>query len=119
MTTGDSTKQKHATTKPAKRTTAKTSTKHTAAGTARLELRVAPQDKQLLEHAARLTRASLSAFVLQASRQAAEDVLRRDQVTVVPPDFYDAMIASLDAPAERNEALAQAARRRQEVLNQK
>jgi uncharacterized protein (DUF1778 family) len=37
-------------------------------------------------------------------------------VTVVPPDFYKAMIASLDAPAEPNRALADAARRRREIV---
>lgn len=105
-----------------KRTTSPTSKTPTptATGTARLELRIAPQDKELIERAARASRLTTSAFVLQVTRQAAEEVLRRDQVTVVPPDFYEAMIASLDAPAERNEPLAEAARRRREAaLNRK
>jgi uncharacterized protein (DUF1778 family) len=93
--------------------------KRTATGAARLELRIAPQDKDLIERAARASRVTTTAFVLQVTRQAAEDVLRRDQVTVVPPDFYEAMIASLDAPAEQNEPLAKAARRRREVLDKK
>ncbi|MEU8136515.1 DUF1778 domain-containing protein [Streptodolium elevatio] len=104
-----------------KRTTPPTSKAptRTATGTTRLEMRIAPQDKELIERAARASRVTISAFVLQVTRQAAEDVLRRDQVTVVPPDFYEAMIASLEAPAERNEPLAEAARRSREVLTKK
>jgi uncharacterized protein (DUF1778 family) len=104
-----------------KRTTTRTSksTTRSATPTTRLELRIAPQDKDLIERAARASRVTTTAFVVQVTRQAAEDVLRRDQVTVVPPDFYEAMIASLDAPTERNEPLAEAARRRREVLDKK
>lgn len=77
----------------------------------RLELRISPEDKELIEKAASALRETTTSFVLHVVRDAAEDVLRREQVTAVPPDFFDAIIASLDAPAERNEALAAAARR--------
>lgn len=73
----------------------------------------------MIERAARASSVTTTAFVLEATRHAAEDVLRREQVTVVSADFYEAMIASLDAPAERNEALAEAARRRHEVIERK
>jgi len=111
--------KRHSTSDHPRQPTAKGTRRRTATGTTRLELRIAPQDKQLIERAARASRVTTTAFVLEATRQAAADVLRREQVTVVPADFYEAMITSLDAPAERNEALAEAARRRHEVIKRK
>jgi uncharacterized protein (DUF1778 family) len=87
--------------------------------TTRLELRISAESKELIERAARACDLSTSAFVLQTMSQVAEDVLRRDRVTVVPPEFYDAMIASLDAPAETSEALVDAARRSREIISRK
>lgn len=39
-----------------------------------------------------------------------------ERVTVVPADFYDELIASLDEPDVPNEALARAAARRRATL---
>ncbi|UGQ10847.1 DUF1778 domain-containing protein [Yinghuangia sp. ASG 101] len=110
---------KHSTSHHPKPPTLPRTGRRTTAGTSRLELRIAPQDKQLFERAARASRVTTTAFVLEATRQAAEDVLRREQVTVVPADFYEAMIASLDVPAERNKPLAEAARRRRAIIERK
>lgn len=87
--------------------------------TTRLEIRIPLEVKKLIERAASTSHVSMSSFVLQTMRQAAEDVLRRDRVTVVPPDFYEAMLASLDAPAEPNRALVDAARRSREIIRKK
>ncbi|WP_415937974.1 DUF1778 domain-containing protein [Streptomyces sp. 039-1] len=88
----------------------------TRTSTTRLEIRIPEEDKRLIERAAQASSATTSGFVLQALRQAAQDVLRREQVTVVPPDFYEAMVASLNEPDEANEALSKAAVRAREII---
>jgi len=50
-----------------------------------LQIRVDPQRKQMLERAADATRQSLSAFVLQAASQHAEEVLAERRVIDFPP----------------------------------
>lgn len=87
--------------------------------TTRLEVRIPVEIKELIEQAARAVEATTTGFVLHAARQAAEEVMRRDQVTVVPPDFYEAMMASLAEPAEPNDALVEAARRSREIVRKK
>ncbi|GAB2780970.1 type II toxin-antitoxin system TacA family antitoxin [Streptomyces daliensis] len=84
--------------------------------TTRLEIRIPEEDKKLIERAAQTSNATTTGFVLQAVRQAAQDVLRREQVTVVPPDFYEAMVASLNEPYEANAALSKAAARAREII---
>jgi uncharacterized protein (DUF1778 family) len=95
--------------------------KHTrnTSNTTRLELRISQKHKELIEEAARSLDLTTSAFVLRTMSQVSEDVLRRDRATVVPQDFYEAMIASLDSPAEPNKALAEAARRSREMIRKK
>jgi len=87
--------------------------------TTRLEIRVPVEIKKMIERAASTCHLTMSSFILQTMRQASEDVMRRDRVTVVPPDFYEAMMASLEAPAEPDKALVEAARRRRELVRKK
>ncbi|MEU6835949.1 DUF1778 domain-containing protein [Streptomyces rubiginosohelvolus] len=84
--------------------------------TTRLEIRIPEEDKKLIERAAQSGHVTTTGFVLQAARQAAQDQLRREQVTVVPPDFYEAMVASLNEPDEADEALSKAAVRAREII---
>ncbi|WP_432867511.1 DUF1778 domain-containing protein [Microbispora rosea] len=83
----------------------------------RLEVRITPDDKDLIEQAAFVLRETTTTFVLQAARSAAQEVLRREQLTVVSPDFYDKIIASLDAPPVRNSALTEAARKNSDIMD--
>ncbi|WP_214111386.1 type II toxin-antitoxin system TacA family antitoxin [Acrocarpospora catenulata] len=85
----------------------------------RLEVRITSQDKNLIEQAARARRETVTGFVLHAVLDAAEDVLRREQITMVPPDFFEAIIDSLDAPPQRNEALTRAAQENSDILRRK
>jgi uncharacterized protein (DUF1778 family) len=85
----------------------------------RLEVRITTEDKNLIEQAARVRRETVTGFVLHAALDAAEDVMRREQITMVSPDFFEAIINSLDAPPQRNEALARAARENREILKRK
>lgn len=88
------------------------------AQTARFEFRVQPEAKSRIEAAAAMEHESTSDFARTAALERADHVLRRSEVTVVPPDFFDALLDALDAPVERNARLTAAARRAREVLHQ-
>ncbi|MEX2289078.1 MAG: DUF1778 domain-containing protein [Mycobacteriales bacterium] len=62
-------------------------------------------------------RSPVSDFVRSAVEERAEQVLRdHDVQTAVPADFFDDLLAALDAPAEANAALTRAAQRAQRVV---
>lgn len=63
---------------------------------ARLDFRLAPEAKARIERAAKLTSESVSAFVVQAAISAADDILAREDVTVMPAEQFDALMAALD-----------------------
>jgi len=72
------------------------------AATARLEVRLEPDSKARLERAAELTHVPVSDFVRSAVEDRAEQVLRdHDAQTTVPADFFDDLLAALDAPPRR------------------
>lgn len=82
------------------------------AATTRLDVRLQPASKVRLEQAAELTNVPVSDFVRSAVEERVEQVLRdHDVQTTVPADFFDDLLAALDAPAEANAALARAAQR--------
>ena len=71
--------------------------------TRRLELRTDEATDELFAEAANLLNVSKSAFVTDAARQAAEKVIARSDVTLMAPEVFDAMMASLDVPDESPE----------------
>lgn len=78
----------------------------------RLDVWLQPASKARLERAAELTNVPVSDFVRSAVEERVEQVLRdHDVQTTVPADFFDDLLAALDAPAEANAALARAAQR--------
>jgi len=82
--------------------------------TARIELRAAPARERRIRYAAELARQSVSAFVLDAASDRAEQVIASSSATVVPSEFFDELWAALDSPPQPNAALkrrAAAARR--------
>lgn len=79
--------------------------------TSRLELRLPEETKTRLAIAAAAAEESISEFVRAAAEQRADMVLGRDERTIVPPDFFDALLTALDEPAEPNEALRRSAAR--------
>ncbi len=87
--------------------------------TARFEFRLQPEAKTRIEEAAALSGETASDFARQAAISRAEEILSRRAMTLVPPDFFDALMRELDQPAEPNERLAEAARRRAEVLERR
>jgi uncharacterized protein (DUF1778 family) len=74
----------------------------------RLQIRVEPQDKQLLERAARATRQNLSAFVMRAAALHAEEVLAERSSIRLSRDAAQAFSEALAGPATVNERLAAA-----------
>lgn len=87
------------------------------AATKRLEFRVSPRSKALIGRAAELVGEPITAFAREAAEDRAERVLREhDALTLVPPDFFDELLAALAAPASPNEALVHAGTRMRESV---
>ena len=78
--------------------------------TDRLEARVSRHQRATLERAASLAGTSLSAFVIDAALDRAEELVSAQMTTSVPGDYFDRIIRTLDE-AEAAPALAKAARR--------
>lgn len=82
----------------------------------RLGFRVTAPVKAHLEAAARSARVPLTEFVLGAAQDKADEVLAAK--TMVPPDYFESLIAALDAPAVPNEPLRRSASRAASVVRQ-
>jgi uncharacterized protein (DUF1778 family) len=74
----------------------------------RLQVRVGPTDKALLERAAAATHLSLSAFVLQAAAGRAEEVLAERSTIRLSAAAAAIFTEALNRPAQVNERLAAA-----------
>lgn len=66
----------------------------------RLELRIDESTDRLISVAAELLHVSKTALVTDAARQAAQRVIARADVTLMAPEAFDSMMASLDVPDE-------------------
>lgn len=86
------------------------------AATQRVDFRIDPTAKARIEQAAELANVPLSEFVRVAAEQRADEVLSEYRETRVSPEFFDQLIAALDAPYVPNEPLQRAARRAREVV---
>jgi uncharacterized protein (DUF1778 family) len=78
----------------------------------RLQIRVDPADKALLERAAAASHLNVSAFVVQAAAAKAEEILAERSSIRLSPDAALAFSEALERPAEVNDRLAQALRRK-------
>ena len=76
----------------------------------RLEARVSPEQRARLEWAASLAGTSVSAFVVDAAMERAEELLAAEMSTTVPADYFDELVNALDQP-DRAPTLAKAAKR--------
>jgi uncharacterized protein (DUF1778 family) len=74
----------------------------------RLQIRVDPADKVLLERAAAASHLNVSSFVLQAAALRAEEVLAERSSIRLSADAANAFSEALARPAEVNERLAAA-----------
>ncbi len=76
--------------------------------TQRVEARIAPRDRARIEKAAALEGQSISAFMVKAAAERADQVITARTTTVVPADYFDRMVAAIDR-ADRAPRLARAA----------
>jgi uncharacterized protein (DUF1778 family) len=77
----------------------------------RLQIRVDPADKSLLERAADAAHLNVSAFVLAAAASRAEEVLAERQSIRLTPAAAAAFSKALERPGKVNERLSEALRR--------
>ncbi len=88
-----------------------------AAASARLEFRVRPDRKSLIERAAELMHEPVSEFARAAAEEKADRVIREyEATTTVPAGFFDDLIDALDAPARPNAVLTRAAQRARDTV---
>ncbi len=83
------------------------------ASATRLNFRVRPDIEHRLRAAAAASDQSLTDFVISAAEARAAEVLADD--TLVPADYFDQLVAALDAQVTANVALRQAASRPRRV----
>ena len=76
----------------------------------RLEARISRDQRATLERAARMAGTSLSAFVIDAALERAEELVAAQMTTSVPADYFDRVVRTLDE-ADAAPVLAKAARR--------
>jgi uncharacterized protein (DUF1778 family) len=72
----------------------------------RLELRLEPARRQLLDEAAAASGMSTSAFVLSHATEAAREVLADRTSFVLPKEHWDAFVALLDRDEQPMDGLA-------------
>jgi uncharacterized protein (DUF1778 family) len=70
-----------------------------------LNLRIRPELRALIDHAANLSGNTRTDFVLNAARKAAEDALLDRAVLAVNPKAYAEFLTRLDAPPNPNARL--------------
>jgi uncharacterized protein (DUF1778 family) len=70
-----------------------------------LNIRIKPEDRGLIDRAAKLLGKNRTDFILDAARKAAEDTLLDRAVFGVSPEAYAEFLARLDAPPQPNERL--------------
>jgi uncharacterized protein (DUF1778 family) len=89
------------------------------AKTARIEVRTDPEREALLKEAASLTDQTLTGFILDAASRRAEEVITQANTTVVPSAFFDTLLDALDKPPTASAALQKAARRLEQLVEQR
>lgn len=77
--------------------------------TSRIEIRTDPDTDRLISEAAAKLHLSKSAFVCDAAAHAAAKVIARSDVTMMAPEVFDNLMASLETPDESPAVAALAA----------
>lgn len=84
----------------------------------RLEARITPEQKALLQRAAALEGRSVTAFVVQSAAAAAEETIRRHETMMLTPQDSELFVRALLNPPEPNEHLRAAARRHRALFDE-
>lgn len=88
-----------------------TTPKATRQRSERIEARITPQQKELLERAAALDGRTLTDFVLSSAQAAAAETVARHELLELTPDDQGVFVAALLKPPAPNKALRAAAKR--------
>lgn len=86
-----------------------------ATRTSRIELRADPEREQRIRYAAELEHQSVSAFVLAAAAERAEQVIASATATMVPSEFFDQLWEALDTPGKPSPAFERRAQSERRV----
>ncbi|WP_026871939.1 DUF1778 domain-containing protein [Inquilinus limosus] len=70
-----------------------------------LNIRIKPEERNLIDRAAKARGKNRTDFVLDAARAAAEEALLDQAVISAGPEAYAAFLARLDVPPQPNERL--------------
>jgi uncharacterized protein (DUF1778 family) len=70
-----------------------------------LNVRIKPEDRNLIDRAAQLLGKSRTDFLLEAGRRAAEETVLDQTLFKVTPEVYEQFMTRLDAPPAPNERL--------------
>lgn len=70
-----------------------------------LNIRIKPEERNLIDRAAKARGKNRTDFVLDAARMAAEEALLDQAIVAASPEAYAAFLARLDMPPEPNERL--------------
>jgi uncharacterized protein (DUF1778 family) len=70
-----------------------------------LNLRIKPEERDLIDMAAKIKGKNRTDFILEAARTAAEETLLERTIFLASPEAYAEFIAILDAPPQPNERL--------------
>lgn len=70
-----------------------------------LNIRIKPEERMLIDRAAKARGKNRTDFILNAARLAAEEVLLDQKIITVSPEVYAEFIARLDMPPGSNERL--------------
>lgn len=70
-----------------------------------LNLRIKPEDRKLIDRAAKTRGKNRTSFVLDAARTAAEEALLDQATITASPKAHAAFLARLDMPPQPNERL--------------
>ncbi|TAM06647.1 MAG: DUF1778 domain-containing protein [Paraburkholderia sp.] len=70
-----------------------------------LNIRIKPEERSLIDRAAKLRGKNRTDFVLEAARNAAEEALLDQTIITSSPDAYAAFLTRLDMPPQPNERL--------------
>ncbi|MDR2875213.1 MAG: DUF1778 domain-containing protein [Methylobacillus sp.] len=72
-----------------------------------LNLRIKPEERGLIDRAAKMRGKNRTDFVLDAARSAAEETLLEQAIIPVSPKLYAEFLTRLDMPPQPNEQLRQ------------
>jgi uncharacterized protein (DUF1778 family) len=70
-----------------------------------LNLRIKPEERDLIDMAAKIKGKNRTDFILEAARNAAEEALLEQTILLLNPEAYTEFLAILDAPPQPNNRL--------------